>query len=256
MMTVTSNAFHAYLANLTATLISHYTPPNTGVGYDYNHIYEMLMWGPKIKALEPYRHLDLNEFVIAVWLHNTDRPALLKKEIGFVADRRMSAGEFATVWAAYLHKLLVDSPFDEATRDRIVDAVIQHPKKFDEPGDSVLLTTLRIADKIVRFGPLGMIGQPANNRGHMFYDPKKPFGFGSTRESDLQTVYDDFMRVLEWYGILPSDEARSLVPISWIKAVLAFLRVMGEQIAMYTGKENLIELDLKKALGAYYEKFA
>jgi hypothetical protein len=243
----------AYLNGLETVLLSHYTPPNTLVGYDYNHIFEMLVLGPRIKAFRLYEDLDLKEFSVAVWLHNTDRPTSLKDLIGFT--KGMPEKDFKEVWGEYLRKLLEDSPFTEEVRNKIVGAVLEHPKKNDGPDDSVLLTALRIADKVVRFGPLGMMGQPSNNRGNVFYDLRKPFDYESTVEGRLKSVYNDYMRVLEWYAMLPSDEARSLIRPRWMEAQLLYLRVLGEQIAEYTGFPNGIESDIKKALGSFYEQF-
>lgn len=240
-----------YLQWLKEKLSPLYTPPATPGGYDLNHIYEMLKLGPKIAAIPQYSDLDLDEFAVAVWLHNSDRPRELQENLGIPKDG------WKERWGVYLFEILADSPFTAEVRMRIIDAVLQHSKKNDEPGDSTLLTALRIADKVVRFGPLGMMGQPANRgRTQMFYDPENPFKYPSTEESQLKVVMHDYFRVLEWYAMLPCDEARALVSTQYLRAQIRYLRVLGLQISEYTGKENQIESCIKQALSAHYSNIA
>lgn len=245
----------AFLRILETTLTACYLPPATPGGYDLNHVNEMLRLGEKIKALPRYHDLDLDEYTAAVWLHNTDRPDALKKEL------RVGEDGWKERWRLCVQSLLTGSPFDVATRERIVNAVLEHSKKDDEPGDSTLLTALRIADKIVRLGPLGMMGQPANRgRFQMFYDPTAPFVYGSTEDDKLRAVWNDYFRVLEW---IPMLLKRALNPAElWtfidkedVREQVHYIRGVGRMIAKTTGVENHVEDCIKKALGSYYGEF-
>lgn len=246
-----SPAVTTYLETLKGRLTPYYTPPATLGGYDLNHILEMVALGPRIAAIPRYSSLNRGEFEVAVWLHNTDRPDKLARMIrkgDEGSDRR---------WAGYLNEPLEGSPFSREERDRIVSAILEHPKLMDEPDDSVLLTALRIADKVVRFGPLGMMGQPANRgQTQMFYNPEDPFKWASTAERSLTHVINDYFRVLEWYTMLPCDEARSLIDPEDFAVQLAYLRQLGKQISRVTGKRNEIECCIARALGPHYVRFA
>lgn len=246
--------FPAYFQWLRVDLLRHYTPPNVNPSYSWNHVNEMLRFGPLIKELRSHSGFNLTEFEVAVLLHNTDRSATLRQAMGIT--EATNADNFKIAWRKLLEIFLEQSLFTQAEKVRIINAVLQHSKKHDEPSDSALLTALRIADKVVRFGPLGMMGQVANNRGHLFYDSSRPFGYEDTVETSLTTVYHDHMRVLEWYGMLPSDEARGLIKGSWLRAQIISLRGLGEQIAFYTGATNTVEEDIRKALGRHYEDVA
>src|SRR3989344_6162353 len=135
-----TNSLEIYIERLGNRLGPHYTsgPKNANPAYGWNHIREMQMLGPKLAELDECAGFDLEEYEVAVILHNTDRPPSLRAEIGFPTDRKVTRKEFSAIWAAYLQKQLTDSPFHEAARNRIADAVIQHPKKNDESGDSAL----------------------------------------------------------------------------------------------------------------------
>ncbi|HVV15517.1 MAG TPA: hypothetical protein VHD55_03915 [Candidatus Paceibacterota bacterium] len=255
------STFKTYLETLQAQLIPSYTPPATPGGYDVNHVLEMAALGPSIKALPRYKTLDMEEFVTAVWLHNSDRPDSM---VNFLHNKDYPRGDDGWKndnWKPYLQKLLADSPFDDEARNRIIDAVLEHSKKDDEEGDSVLLTALRIADKVVRFGPLGMMGQPANRgRTQMFYDPEEPFVYGSTAEDKLRAVWNDYFRVLEWLTMLlkralTEDELWSLVDKADIADEVHYIRGVGRQIARVTGGENKVEECVQKALGDLYKQF-
>jgi hypothetical protein len=242
--------FQAFVAFLKITLNYHYNH-RVCPAHDMNHSREMILLGRKIKALSLYKTLDLDEFEVACWIHSTDRSGTLRETIGF--KNGMPMPEYLEKWKAFLTQLLADSPFDYNARDRIIDAVLQHAKKDDESKDSVLLTSLRIADKVVRFSTIGISSISANHRDNAFYDVKNPFNYDSTEETKLKSVYNDFCRVLEWYKMLPSDQARSLISIDDLKFQVLFQRRMGAQIAEIAEKKNEVENDIMKALGKYYE---
>lgn len=230
-----------FLRSLDERLRIPYTPPNLAGGHDVTHVERLAARGRKIGTILKF---DPDELAAAVWLHNLDRATLLGPEI-------KEAGGLAN----YCRTLLIDSPFNPEQRERIIDAVLQHPKKDDDPSDSPLLTALRIADKLDRIGPLGILSIPAFRGPNLLpYDSKQPFGYDSTVEGKLKSIYNDFFRVLEWYGMLPSDEARSLVNIQRLRFFAEFLRMLGEEIAELTGAENLVEKDIRKALGTYYHQ--
>lgn len=250
-----TDPYKEFLDQLIQSLTPHYTPPFTPGGYDLNHIREMLRLGPQIAAISRYSNLDLREFEVAVWLHNTDRPNIFREmfEVGQPGWKSM--------WEGWLYGELASCRvFDQHAKQRIIDAVVQHSKRNDEDDDSVLLTSLRIADKVVRFGPLGMMGQPANRgRDCMFYDPENPFSYlteddGATKESRIHYVLTDYFRVLEWYAMLPCDEARALINPVYLTIQLTYLIGLGRQIAEVTGKEDQMYECLHKALGPYADQ--
>ena len=244
-----------FLSTLAKSLEPYYLPPATPGGYDINHIHEMLRLGPQIKALTRYLDLDLDEYTAAVLLHNSDRPDELKKmlKVGEVGWKEN--------WRQYLLSFFPGGPFNEPAVGRIVRAVLEHSKKDDELEDSVLLTALRIADKVVRLGPLGMMGQPANRGSYqMFYDPVDPFVYGSTEEDKLRAVWNDYFRVLEWIPMLlqralTANELRTLVDKNDIREEVHYIRGVGRMIARVTGAENSVEECLQKALGRTYDEF-
>ncbi len=221
----------------------HYAPPNIFGGHDYTHVQRMVRLGSQIRDR---LNIDfaMDEFVTAVWLHNLDRASSLKHDI-------QKAGGLSN----YCLLLLATSSFNIHQRERILDAVMQHSKKDDDPSDSALLTALRVADKLDRIGPLGILASAADRGGLLLpYNDKKPFQVESTAEKNLQTIYNDLIRVLEWYGMLPSDKARSLVNKRRLKFYIEFLRMLGEEVSEVTNKENRVEEDVQKALGPYYHK--
>jgi hypothetical protein len=187
----------------------------------------------------------MEEYVVTCWLHNIDVRVGTKLPI---AEAETS-----------LRELLQDSPFDEAARERIIQAIKVHPKFRDEPSDSHLLTALRIADKIDKLedSTMGIIGACAMRGVQLLaYDPEHPFNYTSTNESKLKSIYNDFMRQLEWYGMLPSDEARGLVSIGSMRFYVEFIRRFACFIGQHVGGDWVVgvEADLQQALGIYYEK--
>jgi hypothetical protein len=238
-----------FIANLIGILGPHYDH-KVCPAHDLSHSKEMIRLARKIKAIPAYKTLDPDEFEVACIMHSTDRSNTLREVIGF--KKGMPFGEFKTTWANYLRTLLATSPFDDVARERIIDAILQHAKKDDEPGDSVLLTALRIADKVVRFNSIGVMAIAANHRDNQFYDENNPFNYDSTEETKLKSVYNDYCRVLEWFKMLVCDAARNLIPLKQLKRYVEFMRWAGEDIAEITGVPNEVENDIKKALGKYY----
>jgi hypothetical protein len=246
-----------YILSLCEDLLPHYKKPNTITGYDINHVVEMIVLGPRIKMLPSYGSLDLDVFNTTVMLHNTDRPKSLKEEIGFLYTR-MTDEQFNGIWRAYLEKKLATSPFSQETREDIVTSILLHPRR-DVANPSMLLIALQSADRIVRFGPLGMMGQPSNNRGNPFYNLERPFFFPDTSEKALNEEYAsvllDHIRVLEWYKMLHDDELRSLVPYEWMQWMIQHLIRISWQIRDYHPQvKNTMWEEIEKALGPYATK--
>lgn len=238
-----------FLRELEAKLTPHYTPPACPGGHDFLHVKSMIQLGPQIQSLmmtEENKRFELFYYDITCWLHNIDRPHEFKKQIG--GDKR----KLVDICDNYLS----GSPLSTEKYLLVVNAVVEHPKfKDDLVNDSYLLTAVRIADKVVRLGPDGIVSAAAFRGPELLaYDPNNPFGYQSTVEGKLKTVYNDFMRVLEWYGMLPFDWARDLVKLEDINTYLNFVRSFGRMIAKRCGVKNLVEEDIQKALGAYYFK--
>ncbi len=236
-----------YLTWLSGELKQLYTPPNVTAGHDVDHCDRMAKWGPKILGIQGLPEqgplqFDMDQYTAACWLHNIDRA-------------------FRTKTEAYnkLFALLEESPFDEAAKKDIEEVVKLHPKFADEPGDSHLLTALRIADKVDRIATptLGVLVAAAFQGSRLvMYDRGNPFNYGSTAEDKLKSIYTDFFRQLEWYGMLPSEEARGLVSIDSMRFYVMFIRQFAADIVHHLGRENDVEDDLRKALGSYYEMIA
>lgn len=224
-----------FIASLEKGLKHRYTPPNVPSGHDFTHVQRLIVLGDKITFIR----FDLNEYRAVCWLHNLDRC----QDVALDEVVQLTSG------------LLQGSPFSGVAQERICDAVVQHSKKDDEPGDSTLLTAFRVADKVDRFSPSGLMAT-ASLYGHKFllYNPDKPFGFGSTEECLLKTIYDDHFRCLEWYAMLPCDEARRLIVPNWLRLRLEFLRCLGQEIAATYVVENKVEGDIRRALGSFYEE--
>lgn len=243
--------FFRFNQALAERLHDPYTPPNISGGHDFTHVERMCRMEPDIKKRTGL-DFDHNEFVAAVWLHNLNRcnDKQIKETIEAASG---AAGSKKEELANYCRIILANSPFDLEQRERIIDAVLQHDKKDDESDDSPLLTALQIADKLDWLGTLGILAIAAHSGARFLpYNPDKPFGYDSTAEKKLKSIYNDFFRVLEWYGMLPSDEARSLVDIRKLRFFIQFLRMLGEEIAEATGEENLVDDNIRKALGPYY----
>lgn len=224
-----------------------YTVPNVEAAHDHLHVERVAAMGPRIQGIQGLTgslHFKPAEFTVASWLHNLDRSEVFKE--------RIASEGIETV----CYSLLKDFPFpfNDMAKDRIIDAVKQHSKKDDEPNDSDLLQALRIADKLDRFSASCLIGVGSSLSHLQMYDPQNPFGYGSTREKDLPNSYKALFRVVEWYDMLPSDEAR-LLGFKGMRRFVSFIRWFGEEIAGHLGVPNEVEKDLKKALGPHYEQF-
>jgi HD superfamily phosphodiesterase len=219
-----------------------YTPPQIDGGHEFIHVERMIALAARISKILTF---DMNEFRAAAWLHNLDRCPVFKPDIEQHGLRGVCLN------------ILAESPFSEEARERIGDTVLEHNKKEDEPGDSTLLTALRIADKLDRFGPLGILAAAAHQGPRLLaYDPERPFLYDSTEEGKLKSIYNNLFRILEWVTMLPSDEARDLINPRRMRFYIAFLRELGAEIAEVTGKPNEVEVDIKKALGSFYEQWA
>ena len=232
-----------YLAWLKGVLEPRYTPPLVPAGNDRLHCDRMASyWGPRIRA---FLDFDLQEYEVTCWLHNLD--------VSVSSKMPWSKTE------PELRGLLAESPFDDEARNRIVDAIKQHAKFKDSPDDSTILQALRIADKVDKLddATMGIIGACAMRGVQVLaYDPVRPFNYASTEESKLRSIYNDFFRQLEWYGMLPSDEARALVSDDSMRFYVTFVRRFATFIARATGLTNESEGDIQKALGVYYSRFA
>jgi len=229
-----------FLTYLEDQLRPRYALPAGVGGHDVTHVERMVAMEPKIATILDF---DPDEYVVAAWLHNIDRNPETKKRI---KEEHISIQELC-------HEFLVSSPFDGDARVRIVNAVVQHPKKDDDPGDSTLLTALRIADKIDRMGPLGVIASTAFRGSELPpYDTKHPFGYSSTVEGKLRSIYNDLFRILEWYGMLPSEKARALVNRERLLFFVNYIRELGAEIAETTRLPNRVEDDIRRALGDHY----
>ena len=237
----------AFVERLAARLRPLYTPPMVEGAHDFLHVERMVKLGPRILGIRgltgPLR-FNIHEFTAAVWLHNLDRSSYAETARAKGTALRGLASEF-----------LEDSPFAADARERIVDAVLRHSKKDDELGDPDLLQAVRVADKVDRFSPSGIVGAGQYLFNSLPYSPANPFVYGSTAEKDLKNVFGTFMRPLEWYAMLPSDEARALIDPRFMELFLEFLRCFGEEIARHLDVPNDAESMLKKALGSYYDRF-
>jgi len=254
-----------FLENLATLLLPNYTLPNIGGGHDWPHVFRMLRMGPEIRKRLDF---DLGEFCTAVILHNLDRSTLLRsiikeRGLGWIRANFSNLPEDEGNREAMIRRMglelytrdnLSQSPFDDAARDRIVVAVLEHAKKDDElDKDSTVLTALRIADKLDRFGALGVLASAAfRGNEKPAYDPARPFSYASTEEGKLQSLYNDLMRILEWYAMLPFDWAREMVDRRRMWMFVNFIRDLGEEIADATGVPNAVEKDIEQALGPHY----
>lgn len=136
----------------------------------------------------------------------------------------------------------------------IVDAVLQHSKKNDEPDDSLLLKALRIADKWSRFDVTGITSGIAWLGGELPpYHIERPFHYGSTAEGEWKTHYGNFFRIIEWYVM--SADIRELVARNpqGFREILFFVRAWGRAVATAHNVPNTVEDDLRRCLGDYYE---
>lgn len=274
MSTLIQPAVRAWLEELEKELCWPYTPSNIAGGHDFTHVKRMILLGLRIAATGKL-DFDMGEFEAAAWLHNLDRTRSLKDRIKARGEEwaKLHLEEYLRLdpdeddRERLIHSKGVEmtcfdrlrgGPFDGEAQARIVDAVMQHNKKDDDlERDSTLLTAIRIADKLDRFGALGVLASAAFRGSDLLaYDPDQPFDYLSTVEGKLKSLYNDLFRILEWYGMLPYDWAREMVVLKRMDFFVNFIRTLGEEIAEATGKPNWSEGDIKKALGQYYDQVA
>lgn len=249
------HACFPFVERLWKSLLPDYTPPATAAGYDHLHVLEMLRWGDAIFQLHPDQNGQYTNFVVAVILHNTDRPNELKKQIvvgeGF--------GWKNTHWCPYLERLLEDAP-QGIDRDLVIRAVLEHSKRNDEEGDSFVLTALRTADKFVRFGAYGMQGQCANRgRTGPFHNPANPFQFAddssvTAGEDPVLSIFEDYLRVLQWTGMIHSS-MWAIMPWDLIAEQVLFVRLIGRRMSQIHNIQDRTEDCLRTALGVHYFRF-
>jgi len=232
-------AFSDFLNWLGETLRPHYMPPNVLGGHDMVHVEGVLRLGERIFPHMP--EVVPDEYRAAAWLHNLDRCLSLKDSV------RKSGGA-----AGFALELLRRSPFSADSRARIIDAVLQHSKKDDDlENDSLLLTALRIADKLDRLTPMNVLAGAAHRSDLPHYDAETPFDYRRNKPNHLKYLLWNF----EWYGMLPYDWARELVDPDFFRLFLSFLRELGRDISERHGIPNEIEAEIQSALGVYYERW-
>ncbi|OGG37499.1 hypothetical protein A2110_02850 [Candidatus Jorgensenbacteria bacterium GWA1_54_12] len=250
-----AGARERFVRMLARKLTPFYLPPKTpddvklypNAAHGLVHITGMLALEPRLQGVQGIDgplYFDPYEFQTAVWFHNADRSLALERALGVKGEGEICAA------------LLKGSPFDLRARERITDAMRQHAKKDDEPGDSPLLTALRIADKVDRFSATGIWSSASHLWYLEPYDRKNPFAYGSTSERGLTSQYGGLFRGLEWVRMLPSDEARKLIDPMGIRLFIEFIRYLGEEMARHLGVPNRAEDNIREALGPYYERYA
>jgi len=228
---------------LKSFLTPHYTLPNISGGHDTPHVVRMCAMAPKLASVLTF---DSDEFETAVWMHNIDRSKTLRLQVD-------KAGGFI----AYCVRLLAESPFSGEEQNRIAIAVRDHVHKEEEETDSQLLLALKAADKMDRFGPLGILAIAAH-RGSILpaYNENRPFGYDTIDEEGLDSLYNDVFRVMTWYRHMHSDAIRELVDKENFRFYVEFARQLGKEIAEITQKPpNEVEYSVQKALGKHYFKF-
>ncbi|MBI2064444.1 MAG: hypothetical protein HYT62_00100 [Candidatus Yanofskybacteria bacterium] len=205
--------------------------------HDWTHPSRMLKIGEKLKHFILF---DNREFKAAVTLHNVDR-------IKSYRERIFNEG-FGTV----CRNLLFGIGFSEEAENRIIDAVEKH-SKLDKPDDSSLLIALRSADRLDWLGPIGVVGAAYMWTINGMYGDPDPFTL--TERGNPRNFYQDAIRQTEWYRMLPSDEVRSIVD-PHMPGRLCFLRSFAAEISDRHGIENMVERDLKRALGLHYLRWS
>jgi len=208
-------------------------------GHDITHVERFDVW--KKKVCRVVKGVDPDKYDAAEWLHNADRYKIFARRI-----KQIGIIEFCL-------ECLEDSGFSDEAKMDIAVTVAEHSKFKDEPHDSPLLKAIRLADKLDRMCALGILAIGANALRP--YDTAHPFGYATTVEGKMKTLYDNCFRVIEWYGMMPSDEARALVPKRNFRYLIGFVRQLGREMALATGIPNGSEADLKKALGEYYNRW-
>ena len=243
-----------FMQKLKTKLTPLYTLPNAPGGHDVWHVVRVAGRGERIRE-RCNLEFDLEEFEVAVWLHNIDR---VHPYCRWIAISEELGESFKEAFERNLKAFFLEGhPFSAYSKERIIDAVVQHSKKDDEPGDSHLLTALRIADKLDRLNPVGFLSAVVGSGVDLpIYDPSHPFGEGITVEKYMKSVYDSFFRLLEWVPMLPSDNARSLIVKEDLRACINLIRAVGKQLAREHNVPDVIEGNIKKALGPHYAFYA
>ena len=232
------------LESLKVRLTPLYTQPIATGGHDLPHVVRVAEMYPQICDLAP--GVDETLYKITAWLHNLDRCPLLQKGV-------IKTKGFRQVLFDHLDA----SDLTQKDKGAVVDAVLQHNKRNDEPGNSPLLKALRIADKWSRIDVIGITAGIAWLGGELpLYHVKKPFVYGSTAEGEWKTHYGNFFRIIEWYTMYP--DIRELVrrQPQGFEEVLFFVRAWGRAVAAAHNVQNTVEDDLKKCLGPYYKDWA
>jgi hypothetical protein len=258
-----------FFEGLEKKLAPHYGPPQYSAGNDIDHIRRVIQIAESARGINlgngRILDFDSDELRAAALLHEMDRSRSLGEEIGKRAEKIYRNNSQSQPDPKILRRTgirdlakeyLRGGGFQPDQEERIITAVLEHSKKDDDlEHDSGVLTALRIGDKIDRMGPLGLISAAAHRGGSAsLYDFRHPFGYGSTEEGRMKTVFDDHFRVFEWYAMLPCDDARELANPRFRMRIF-FMRELAKEIAAASGVENRIEEDLKRALGQYYNEF-
>ncbi|HLD34959.1 MAG TPA: hypothetical protein VJB62_03795 [Patescibacteria group bacterium] len=234
-----------YLAMLKKTLTPLYTPPAIAGGHDLTHVLRMECLFYRLAGFiydQLSGIIQQAEYITAVWLHNIDRSKLVKKPSP--QETKIACDD-----------LLRASPFSADSKDRIIDAVLQHAKWDDDPDDSFLLQALRLADKTDRIGVVGVICGAAFRGSIMLpYDPANPFKYQRLTEDDMRTLFQDYWRILEWWPKYPI--LRAFVGSQPLKEFLTFVRMYAAHIARMHEIPNTVEKNISQALGDCYEQFS
>jgi HD superfamily phosphodiesterase len=232
-----------FLKGLIAELVALYAPEINGYGgHDWTHPRRMELMAGEIQE---FLEFDRHEFIASVWLHNMDHSPSLKKLIQ------------AQTLKGAVRSLLASSPFSTEAIERIADAVDEHWVKDDRPGDSGLRRALRLADKWDRVGMIGTTCSAAFLGSKILpYDPRKPFGYDNASLAGYeQSCFSNTFKIIEWYRMYPLVRSMAGKHPRRMHKLIRFVRDWAEEIAETHGVENLVEDDLKKALGEFYEKF-
>ena len=226
-----------YVNELIVRLKPLYAPRALGCGgHDWTHCERMVLMADEFLRLFEF---DRDEYAAAVWLHNTDHAPEFRERIEECGFRN------------FLSRALEDSPFSPEAATRIVDAVDEHWAKEDRPNEPGLRGALRLADKWDRFGVVGTnCGAAFRGARLLPYNPEHPFGYDDAGYE--RSLYCDYFKILEWYRDFPL--IRKLVTRNpyRMRILLAIVRAWGSEIAAIYKVPNLVEKDIQKALGEYY----
>jgi hypothetical protein len=158
--------------------------------------------------------------------------------------------------------MLEESDFSDEAKERIIDADVKHGKRFNDPADSPILAGLRLCDKLDRLGDYGIITGAIAVQGSSLpiFDPRHPFGYGSTVDGKLKSAYDNWMRVTEWVSDeYMDDEDRKYLDAHAFRERNRTIRRIATYFAVTNGVEHFEELidgDFRKALGRHYVTYA